>query len=1363
MGLAIKYMMMVERKYAVAGCLLFVLLFLTSAAGGFARDVNVKVRNITMSDGLPTNTVRCIVQDKQGFIWFGTDNGLCRYDGYGVQTFTIPQNKFDQFVSALSVTDDGLLVGTSQGAYAFTFRTEQFELLSNKITSQVSSFSRDADNNVWISTMGKGIYRYNLHSKVCKNFPFSMWRGKVALTYADANNQVWALGNTMHSPVYRLNKSTDKFDVFPLKSSLSLSSMSMLQTDDNNLLIGTWDNGLVKLNGDGTVEQLINPVTSNHAHHIHSLCKKSATEVLVGSDDGLLLYDLQQKKWRVLSELDDSKHFASERFVYSITRDSEGGLWIGTFYGGVNYVSPMGERFHTYTHDDAAFGLSGNVVGRFCEDAQHRIWIATDDGGVNCYDAANDRFVNYPGKQVLGQYNVHGLYVDGGELWAGTYGNGVVRMNLTSGALKTYHLDGRRFSSSCYCIFRDSKHRLWATSMDGVNVFDEQSGQFRVVKSFKSLTIDIFEDTGGNVWFSTQGKGLWRLSGKSSSLLRQPEGAWKHYVDNEEESSSIPDNQVNCVRQDAQGRIFVATDQGLCEYNPDKDNFQTVRLLDNAESINSIIINQDEMWLSSNMGLIRCISGEKTRVYNHYDGLTCDQFVANSSLLASDGRIYFGTTRGFNAFYPYQIKVNQTTPPVFITSLELYNRHVKVGSEKLPESLGQIDQLDLAYGDDMFSISFAALSYISPEKNQYAYMLEGFDKEWIYSGSEHKATYTNIPAGTYTFRVKATNNDGVWSSQEAQLKIVVHPPFWWGLPAKLLYLLLICYAVYLYSQLRVRREKRRHQQELQQLSDRKEQEVRDARLQFFTMIAHEIRTPVSLIIGPLENLKSEWAKLTLPAKESKAMNATIDVIDRNAQRLLNLVNQLLDFNKVQQNAMQVHFKLQNISKLMRAVAERFEPTLQKNGAHLEVDYPSDDFAAVIDNEAITKVISNLMTNASKYTKDYVRLTCKVIDKEHFCIEVCDNGEGVSADEQEKIFSAFYQAKDNKPGTGIGLSIVKNLVTAHHGKVEVVSKVGMGATFIVTLPVHQQDVAVGEDDAASDLNRQVVDADSFEKEKTVENAEQEDKETPEKPSMLVVEDDDDMRQFIAANFSDVYQVYTAENGVEGLKQLASHTVTLIVSDWMMPEMDGAEFCRRVRQNPQTSHVPFVMLTAKTDDGSKTESMNCGADAYIEKPFSMKYLEACIRNLIEMRHLLQSKYSHTPLEPITEVASNSVDNEFLVKMNQLIEDNITNPCLSVVFLAEQMNISRSSLFAKIKALVDVTPNELIQLVKLKKAATLLKSGNHRISEVCYMVGFSSPSYFSKCFQKQFGMRPGEFVEQNASTTDKKVALDDLLKDA
>ncbi len=460
-----------------------------------------------------------------------------------------------------------------------------------------------------------------------------------------------------------------------------------------------------------------------------------------------------------------------------------------------------------------------------------------------------------------------------------------------------------------------------------------------------------------------------------------------------------------------------------------------------------------------------------------------------------------------------------------------------------------------------------------------------------------------------------------------------------------------------------------------------------------------------------------------------------------------LVNQLLDFNKVQQRGMQVHFRLQNISKMMHAVAERFEPTLNQKGAILEVEYPADDFAAVIDNEAITKVISNLMTNASKYTRDFVRLSCKPTeDGTHFCIQVEDNGMGVNPDEQDKIFGAFYQARDNKPGTGIGLNIVKNLVDAHHGKVEVKSKVGEGATFIVILPIGQPDAVVDEpnDAAVKTVLDQEESSDTLPEsnESEVAGASANSKEQS-LPIMLVVEDDEDMRNFIKAHFAKQYRVLTAENGNLALQVLQKHKVSMVVSDWMMPEMDGAEFCRRMRQNPETSHLPFIMLTAKTDELSKAEGMNCGADVYIEKPFSMKYLEASVSHLIEMRNLLKSKFSHTPLQPIADIAPSPVDNTFLEEMTKIIEENITNPDLNVVFLAGKLGMSRSSLFGKVRGLADITPNEMIQLVRLKKGARLLRQGNYRVSEVSYMVGFSSPSYFAKCFQKQFGMKPLDFA--------------------
>ena len=892
-------------------------------------------------------------------------------------------------------------------------------------------------------------------------------------------------------------------------------------------------------------------------------------------------------------------------------------------------------------------------------------------------------------------------------------------MNVNNGQTVHYGNAQGLTGNSCYSLFRDSSGRIWAGTMNDLCLFDASAGQFRLVQHIGALVIDIDEDAAGHLWLSTQGAGLWRCDRTAKN--------WHKYN---------PLAQVNNVCIASDKRVWVAMQSGLHYYDASADSLVMVKLDLPVSDINCIVEDADFLWLSTTKGLVRYDMHRDILIFNRYDGLVCEQFQPNSGLKASDGRIFFGGARGFNAFYPYQIKVNTLPPAIFITGLHVYNQYIPVGDKRLPESLSHLKKLDLSYGDDFFTLSFAALSYCSPEKNQYAYMLEGFDKDWIYCGNRHEATYTNIPSGTYTFRVKATNNDGFWSEQEATLRIVVHPPFWLAWWAKLLYAILIVAAVWLLLQYRLRKAERRHQEEMQRLNEQAAAEVRDARLRFFTMIAHEIRTPVSLIIGPLETLKQNAAQFTANGT-AQNWNGALRILDRNAQRLLSLVNQLLDFSKVQQEGMQMHFTLQNIANIMQSVAERFEPTLHKKGIQFSVKYPAADFVAMVDGEGLTKVISNLMTNASKYTKSSVSLLCHVAaDGKQFSIVVEDDGIGISEADQEKIFNAFYQARDNKPGTGIGLSIVKTIVDQHHGEVGVRSQVGHGSRFIVTLPVEQEVVDSPASPSAHDVPPAVAPV-------APATTQVEDKDDTT-PSVLIVEDDADMLSFLSSHFARHYTVFTATNGHEGLSMLRTHAVSLIVSDWMMPEMDGAEFCQRVRADRDTSHIPLIMLTAKTDDESKAQSMELGADVFIEKPFSMKYLDACIRNLIERRRNLMRRFSEHPEEGIEPLAGNSIDNEFLVRMNQIIEENLGNADLSVNFLAEQLNISRSGLFSKIKALTDVTPNEMIQVVRLKRAAQLLAEGQYRVNEVCYMVGFSSPSYFTKCFQKQFGKKPGEMMK-------------------
>ena len=1156
--------------------------------------------------------------------------------------------------------------------------------------------SFDKEGNLWVSTAEQGIWHYTLNNKETHHYDFPQTKELVSQVYVDNANQIWAVSNWGTHPVSRLNRLHDKFEQSAFSSSVAYNSLRMLQTRDGQLWLGTWEQGLILIQSNGQLQQVL---PNGVATHIHTLFERSDNTICIGCDDGLICFDPNTRQWSRLWQ----QQSQSDRFVYAVTSDHEGGLWIGTFYGGVYYVSPIGKRFEQFTTEN---GLRGNVIARFCEDLQGNIWIASDDGGIMCYSPERQRFIDYAHQDELSTVNAHALALKGAELWIGTYTRGVYVLNTTNGQLRHYGQD-KLTNPSSYAICHDSKGRTWVATMEGFNLYDPSTDRFQHIATTNALAIDIDEDSEHRLWLSTQGAGLWRYSPDSKEL--------RQYVHHDDDEHSLPGDQVNCTMVDAGGRLWIATLNGLCYYDAAKDRFNQVDLSVETGNVMSIIEEQGVLWISTEHGIVKYEPNTQhpspitlhpspnTQHFTRHDGLVSEQFQPNSGIKASDGRIYFGGVNGFNAFYPYQIKANRIMPPVYIEAQEIHNQMV---------------------------FSFVALSYCSPEKNQYAYMLEGFDKEWNYVGNQTRATYTNLPAGNYTFRVKATNNDGIWSDKEATITIVVPPPFWWTWYAKLFYVLLIAFLIWYYVHIRLKRAEKRHQQELQRLQEQKEKEAREARLNFFTMVAHEIRTPVSLIIGPLEKIKDKSEELR--------------IIDRNAHRLLELVNQLLDFRKAEQHMLVSNFKPQNINELLHAVCERFEPTFQQNGRQFTVDYPDEHFTAIVDGEAITKVVSNLLTNANKFAKSHVLLRCTA-NTDQFVIEVADDGIGIPQEDQTRIFEPFFQSQNktgvnahHQPGTGIGLSIVKRIVDMHQGIVSVQSAVGQGTTFTITLPALQQITPPQSSPSVSPAVSPPAPLPSPNTHHPTPNTHH------PSPTMLIVEDNDDMVSFLSSHFQQHYNVLTAGDGIEGMAVIDKNEVNIIVSDWMMPRMDGAEFCRHIRQNPLTSHIPFIMLTAKTDNQSKIEGMNVGADIYVEKPFSVEYLEACIANILQMRRLLMQKVSTQPFEDVAQIGTNPIDSEFLKKMNQIIEDNISNADLNVNFLAEQLNISRSGLFAKIKSLSDVTPNEMIQVIRLKRAARLLVEGKYLVSEVGYMVGFSSPSYFSKCFYKQFGMKPGDYVK-------------------
>lgn len=1299
-----------------------------------ANNYDFLFRHYSAYDGLWSNAVRAVMQDRKGYIWIGADAGLNRFDGISMQQFNIGRNSISQPVTALLEMGDSIFIGTFNGAYVLKPSTEEmtpFDIKADdgtNIKSQVMSIASDKDGGVWFATLGQGVYRYQMSNNTLKRY-YSWNEGRIGQVYVDSKNQVWAVTSWQDNGLWLFNRSKKCFEPFLIDKQKAPSGIAMTETSNGQLWLGTWTDGLISFDREGrSLSRRLQAGDANHAIHIHSITEYKPGVLLLGCDNGLILTDTNSNFSHTYAKDELNPYSISGAFVYPVFIDNEGGIWVGTFYSGLNYVSPSAGRFKSYRHSRLKNSVHGNVIGRFCEDNDHNIWIASDDGGLNKFNPSTGIFEHFAiGSGNLDDNNIHALCIDGNNLWIGTYTGGVYVLDINTGKQRNYLTvkgdENSLYDNSSYAIFKDSHANIWVTTVDGITLYQPKTDNFKRIKFIGDIIVDIDEDKNGHLWFSTQGKGIFRFDTKS--------GKWRNYV-----SPELPDNIVNCIHIDKDNNIWVATNNGLLRYDNAKDIFEIVDIGEQT-FVEGIVEDEGVLWITTYKGLIKYVEGEQPTIFNTNDGLNSNQFLSNAAILASDGQVYVGTVNGFNTFYPYQIKKNTVVPRTAITGLEVMNKPIHVGDERLARSLDYVDVVNLSYLDKMFSISFASLSYCVPQKNCYAYQLEGFDKAWNYIENQTRVTYTNLSPGEYKFRVKGTNNDGSWSKEEAVLRIVIHPPFYWSIPAKILYTLLLFALFFLVIYKSVSRERKRQELKMRKLNEEKETEMRNSKIQFFTMVAHEIRTPVSLIIGPLENLMK--TKATLSPSERNNLN----IIDRNAHRLLDLVNQLLDFRKVEKQTYVMNFKVQNVSAMIRAVSERFEPTFTQNGVKFVTEYPESHFTAILDCEAVTKVISNLLTNARKYTCDYVRLSCLVApDENHFIIEVEDNGVGINKTDLERIFEDFYQAADNKPGTGIGLSIVKNIVNKHQGTVEVKSQPGHGSTFIVTLPVRQEMSIEGRGEKVEGRDYQIASnqGSDYSLPSTLLPLPSQKSLTPQ-DTILLVDDNDDMLQYLESNIAQNYKVITAHDGIEALDKLQKNDISLIICDWMMPRMDGTEFCRHVRANSDTSHIPFIMLTAKTDIDSKAEGMNVGVDAYIEKPFSMKYLEACYRNIMSLRQMLRQRYSSTPLEPITEIAQSPIDKELLLKMQEIIEANFANPDLSINFLADKLCISRSSLFSKIKTLADMTPNEMIQTVRLKKAAQLLREGNHKVSEVCYAVGFSNPSYFSKCFQKQFGIKPTE----------------------
>ncbi len=643
----------------------------------FAASNDLCFRHFSVEDGLSSNSVRALMQDKYGFLWIGTDEGLNRYDGTTVKLYRLKDRGANEAISSLYSTLNKIWIGTDEGIYIYDYETEDimpFVLATSKnihIETNTNHIVEDKDKNLWFTTVGQGIFKYNTITNHLEQYEFKNANGLMASVLVDSENQIWAITNWGNSGLFKLNKAENKFETFPLSyesGKHDSNALVMLEDSEHTLWLGTWECGLQKIDKySGKATTYLHPTDGKGATHIHSIMEYAPHQLLIGSDDGLLLFNTITEEYQLFTEDETNPHSLSNRFVYPIIKDHEGGIWIGTYYGGVNYISPNTGQFESFVHSRFSNSVNGTVIGRFCEDSNGDVWIASDDGGLNRFSPKNRKFSHYlplEGKNSLSYHNVHALCMDDDNLWIGTYTGGVNVLNLQTGTFKTYSayqdnpasLDG----TSSYAIFKDRKERIWVTSMSGVNLYNREKDNFTRIKDLDALTIDIDQDTKGNLWFSTQGKGLFKYHPEKQ--------IWKNYIHDHKNPNSLANNQVNCVLIDTNGEMWVGTMNGLCKYNAEEDAFETLPLEIPSHNICSIIEDQRTLWLTTTKGLVRYTPGEGCRVFTKSDGLQSEQFLPNAALKASDGKIYIGSVNGFNAFYPHQIKTNVMLPPVMETN-----------------------------------------------------------------------------------------------------------------------------------------------------------------------------------------------------------------------------------------------------------------------------------------------------------------------------------------------------------------------------------------------------------------------------------------------------------------------------------------------------------------------------------------------------------------------------------------------------------------------------------------------------------------------------------------------------------------------
>ncbi len=1335
--------------------LIYLCCFTTAYAHSFS------IRHLGVENGLSNNYIVDITQDKQGCVWIATESGLNRFDGHNFTTYTTRNSNLvsNELNTLLFDEEQNILwIGTQrEGISLFDFTTQVFSNLTTAeglATNDVTRLSHATDSGIWITHYHLGVEHYNKKTKELTLYGNRNIKGMKTYNWCsldDGNGNLY-VGHALDglSIIDIHNKTTRNLKHDP-ENPLSIpgNSVRTICIDRfNNIWLGT-NHGLA----------LFNPITETFTtfkHHpgnprslgsnsIYSIREMKDGNLWISTDmagvsilnlNNLTLRDPQHIDFVNISDAGEQNSLASTN-IMCLFQDAFENIWIGNRRKGIDFISKIQPVFQSI---DPQHNSDNNQIWSTYMDLNGHIWIGGDRELTLFEDGKLKKKVDI--SPYVSHLHRYISFIKGdskGTIWLGIYRGGLLRMNADNykvELLPTNLLD----NMSVRDIFEDKDGKIWIATEAGLYSFhnNEYKYEEKINNALEDVVIySIIRDDQGRMWIGTFGKGIHIFDDHQGLIAILSK------------ENNFCSNAINYLYKDVEGRIWAATREGLVRINghilPEYTLYNDNQWIENTH-IRAIQEDKSgNIWVSTNAG-ISLLDEQKNRFdnFNYKDGVPIGDFINGASYLASDGTLFFASLNGVCFFNPKNLRKEHTITPVEILSCRGYNKNIGEQSGEII-TLPDKKEIELPYNWNSFKITFAVPDFSQSELVDYAYAMEGLERIWYNAQGENQVTFRNIPPGRYTFKVKARLKNQEWDERSlAYLSVQIQPPVWLAWYAKLLYLFILSVIIYAIICSYKNKLKLKTSLELEKRNSQNKQELNEERLRFYTNITHELRTPLTLILGPLEDLVCD---IKLP----KMYKRRIQTIHDSAMRLLNLVNQVLEFRKTETQNRRLVINKGDLGSLVTEIGLRYKELNQNRKITFHIAIETEDTVLYYDTDVVNTILNNLISNSLKYTPEgEIRLLMRSVQsngEKYTEIEVSDTGYGIDPEALPYIFDRYYQAKGKYQvsGTGIGLALVKSLTELHEGELKVYSTLGKGTSFIFRLltansypyALHATDKRMNSEPPVIREERQEIEEDS--------NA---------LPIVLVVEDNTDIREYIAHSLSDHYQVITAINGKEGLSLAQQHIPNIIVSDIMMPEMDGLEFCSSMKKDIRTSHIPIILLTAKDSIQDREEGYESGADSYLTKPFSTKLLRSRLQNLLDSRRQLASQtissvnnaHSGETSKELSGIKMSPLDKCFWDKLTAIIEENLDLPTLDVVFLREKMFMSSSTFYRKVKGLTNLSPNEFLRKIRLQKATELLLSGQYNISEVTYMTGFNDAAYFRGCFKEEYGMTPTEYLKKN-----------------